>query len=281
MSIIKNRKLFQANTPNYPLGYSNNFLTDGFYHDLEKEVINFTNESEHDKSVGWKPVRHSLKEFANSNHRVLGGGYEGDTIEKFQEIFKQRGLEYLPKLFKSLHSQKFANKIYEDLGLSTSNVKPLKLRDKNDSIGLYDFLNYENVYMNFKLSCYPPGSGIAFHRDNQRKLVGMLLYFGFSDGINREVGGTQFASDHKAEDGWNKLQENHSFHENSNLEIVHDHKPQPNSFAAFFINDSSWHRIDPYEAEGDIYRLNLQINFMRSRKLNFLSKIANKFLRKI
>ena len=135
--------------------------------------------------------------------------------------------------------------------------------------------------MNFKLSCYPPGSGIAFHRDNQRKLIGMLLYFGFSDGIEREIGGTQFATDHKSDDSWSKNQINHSFHDHDNLEIAHDHKPYSNSFAAFYINDNSWHRIDPYEAEENIYRLNLQINFMRSRKLSFFSNLANKFLRKI
>ena len=76
-------------------------------------------------------------------------------IIKFADrMHNMQTIEYLPKLFESFHSQKFANKIYEDLGLSKSNIKPLKLRDKNDSIGLYDFLNYENVYMNFKLSCY-------------------------------------------------------------------------------------------------------------------------------
>lgn len=281
MKIFSKTKLNIANTPKYPLGFSNNFLEKDFYEKLSDQVVEFTKNSVDDGSVEWKKVRHTSKAIARNNHRVLGGGYEGDTIEKFQTIFKKYNLTYLSDLFVSLNSQAFADKINNDLNLTSLGKKPLKLHDKDALIGLNDFLNYENVYMNFKLSCYPPGSGIAFHRDNQRKLIGMLLYFGFSDGIEREIGGTQFATDHKSDDSWSKNQINHSFHDHDNLEIAHDHKPYSNSFAAFYINDNSWHRIDPYEAEENIYRLNLQINFMRSRKLSFFSNLANKFLRKI
>ena len=175
-----------------------------------------------------------------------------------------------------LHTDEFTSYVSNSLGFNQKK-QPLRLVSPDFKQSIFRS-NYLPVYMNFKLSCYPPGSGIAFHRDNQRKLIGMLFYFGFSDDKDRDIGGTQFASDEIAPENWAINQKNHSFHDHKNLKIIHDHKPKPNSFAAFEINNHSWHRIDPYVSDKDIFRINLQINFMRAKNRTLTLRLFQKIL---
>ena len=55
----------------------------------------------------------------------------------------------------------------------------------------------------------------------------MLYYFGFADKKIRKVGGTQFGSDENASDNWMEVKGNHKFHNNDNIQIIHDHYPFP------------------------------------------------------
>ena len=275
--MINYSKLERGKVNNYHLGFTNKLLQEDFFEQVQKEIINFCNSVFASNSLeSWNKVRHADETIGKRKHFVFGGGYEGDTIEKFNKLIKENNLLYFSNLLEALHTKNFTDYIFKNLNLKLS-YKPFRLVSKDFKQGLFG-LKEQPVFMNFKLSCYPPESGIAFHRDNQRKLVGMLLFFGFSDNENREIGGTQFATDEMAPKNWSKNQINHSFHDHTNLHIIHDHKPLPNSFAAFNINDHSWHRIDPYQSNEDIFRINLQINFMRVNKRTFPLKLFEKIL---
>ena len=277
--IFKMKDLIISTPRNYALGYINNFMDNRFYESVSKEVLKFS-ETAFDPSFDnyWMGLEHGDPTLAKNNYKLLGGGYDGDTIEKFKLIIDKFGLRYLSKLLMAFDTQQFADYIYSKLDLKKLNIKPFKVVDSDYSLGLSGS-NYQHIYTSFKLSCYPPSSGIAFHRDNQKKLVGMLLYFGFSDKKIRKKGGTQFASDENTDSGWSEKQENHSFHFNKRLNIVHNHYPYPNSFAAFLINNHSWHKVDPFEGDSKLFRINLQINFMRINKKSLLHKIKNRIIR--
>jgi hypothetical protein len=257
------------NPNNYKLFVCDEFLDSKFYEELRSDIMEVITRN----LDSWDHALSANSDNAPKQYRTFGGGYDGDSVDKFKSLFKEYDRsERLFKLIDELNSKKFANYIFSTLNLNSKNK--LKIVESSYTLNLYDYLFKECIYLNLKLSSYPPQSGIALHRDNKRKKVGMLLYFGFSDNIEREYGGTQFYSDHKAPPNWSNEQVDHSFIESENLELFLDKKPYGNSFAAFEISNHSWHGVNPYSNDNkNLYRINLQINFMRVSKFTFIVKL--------
>lgn len=270
INIFTFNPFIQLKPNGYKLGYVNNFLDPSFYNQLAKEALSFV-----EINLGsWKGTKSADEKSASMEYKTFGGGYQGNSLIHFEKALQDTNATNFLKLIKELSSNKFVEYVYSNLGMSDCP----KLVDSSYKMSLFDyFLNRNYVYLNLKLSAYPPNSGIALHRDNQRKVVGMLMYFGFSDGIPRKKGGTQFYSDHIAPDDWSEKEENHKFSQTNMLQLCLDKEPVGNSFCAFEINNRSWHGVESYNDDNQkLLRINLQINFMRIQKKSFLNKIATK-----
>ena len=89
-----------------------------------------------------------------------------------------------------IYNEKFTNEIFEQLE-KKSFLKKNKLRKPDYKLKFYEFLIYNNFYINLKFSYYREGSGLALHRDQGFKELALLIYMGFSDNIKRDNGGTQ------------------------------------------------------------------------------------------
>ena len=133
---------------------------------------------------------------------------------------------------------------------------------------------FTNCYVNYKLSRYPPGSGISLHRDLSDKMVAFLLYFGFSDGLIRAEGGTQFYKD-KLGRRFEELAVDHYASNISDYELVMDVEPIPNRLAFFGRSKNSWHGVKSLKtkAADKITRDNLQVNYMHCNKTVAVSRL--------
>jgi len=267
MSILTLNKFTNPSPSGYKLGSVNNFLEENFYNHLVKEILDFT-QSNHES---WSK---SKSADGQSPHKLIGGGYEGDSVQILKKALSNTNSIKFLALINELSTNEFIEYVFKNLGIE----EIPKMVDVSYTESLFDFLfRRKYVYLNLKLSAYPPNSGIALHRDNQRKVIGMLLYFGFSDSIERKKGGTQFYSDHEASENWSESQENHKFSESEMLKLCLDKEPVGNSFAAFEINNRSWHGVKSYQDKNEnLHRINLQINFMRVQKHSFMNKLAKR-----
>jgi len=202
----------------------------------------------------------------------LGGGGGGDSLDKMRELFS--GINSLELLLDELNTQKFCDYIFSNL-----NLKRHRLVQPNEKFSLRDFIfRRRPCYLNCKLSAYPPNSGIAFHRDNPRKLVAMLFYLGFSDFKIRNQAGTQFYSDHTSGHSFSKSSQDHIV-SSEYLTLSHDQHPIPNNFVAFETNSFSWHRVKKVELGNDIYRYNFQINFQIPTKFTLPLRVVYRLIR--
>ena len=189
--------------------------------------------------------------------------------KKYQSIKHLLNLTYnqsfINEIFKLLEDKKF--------------LKKNKLRYPNEKLSILDYIFYNNIYINYKFSFFENNSGLGLHRDHGSKEVALLLYFGFSDNINRSSGGTQVYL--KVDD---KVYEDHKIEEKnlSNFLLVHDQKPLQNALFGFKKTDNSWHGVKRINLPSNVLRLNLQINFMRLDDLKhnsiFFEKIKYKIL---
>jgi hypothetical protein len=252
----------------YKLAWTNKFFGNDFVLPLRQECVKLLRHESH-------RIKYQASAASSSpaSYKVIGGGYEADTFNYFLEVAKSNGLHCVENLLNCVNTQAFADLITRSLGISS-----LRLVPKNYKLSLIDYLLGNRVYLNVKVSAYPAGSGIALHRDNKKKRIGMLLYLGYTDGIEGRNGGTQFYSDESAPSGWSITQANHVFSKHENLRIIHNHRPSSNSFVAFEVNDYSWHGVDaiPDKNLASSERLTLQLNFMRVVHGSFAIKLIRR-----
>ena len=98
-----------------------------------------------------------------------------------------------------------------------------------------------------------------------------LLYFGYTDSVERDTGGTQICKINNQ-----NLNDHETINEND-FDVIYDIKPKNNNFAGFEVSDNSWHCVLPIEQLPDkVERVNLQINLMRCNHYSFLLKCYRK-----
>ncbi len=242
-------KLQRLNTKGYSSGFMTNFIKeesfDSILKDFHSLLPNILKNGD-------------LTESVDPNQSVpvlsLGGGGEGNSLEKMRELFL--GINSLENLLEELNTQEFCDYIFSNLDL-----KRHKLIQPKEKFTLRDLIfRRRPCILNCKLSAYSANSGIAYHRDNPRKLVAMLFYLGFSDYKIRSQSGTQFYSDNSSGQFFSRNSEDHII-SSDYLTLVHDQLPNPNSFVSFETNNYSWHRVKKVVLDSGIYRFNFQINF--------------------
>ena len=261
-----NRKVIQAdafveNAP-FLLAKLDNFLAEDIF-------VSAKDYFQHKMSSGasWNKEEDTVQKVGKSsrNYFTYGGGREGDSSEKIKGFFE--GSMAWAEIFRIFDSQQLAYEIRNASPTGSMPLRPIKIRSASYKAGFLSSLLFTNCYVNYKLSRYPPGSGISLHRDHSEKMMAFLLYFGFSDGVIREEGGTQFYNDtlgHHVED----LAVDHYASNVLDYELVIDVEPTPNRLAFFGRSSNSWHGVKSLTSKSDenITRNNLQINYMHCKK---------------
>ena len=207
--MINYSKLERGKVNNYHLGYTNKFLQEDSFELVQKEILNFCNSVFTSNSLeSWNEVRHADENIGKKKHFVFGGGYEGDTIEKFHKLIKENKLFYFSSLLEAFHTENFTDYIFKNLNLGLS-YKPFRLVSKDFKQGLFG-LREQPVFMNFKLSVcknYDPTKTKAYNNNkvaygwevqdlswNRNKLVKLTTQCGIS--------GNEFITGHKTKDNW-------------------------------------------------------------------------------
>jgi len=264
------------------------FLIDDFldvkiYQDLEKQVrAMFDNFNDLEQGHLESPDRYD-KSKKRGNNLVFGGG--GENNETTQHIIEasKRFNGPINEIIKEIFSEKIQNKIYRllrpvnlfDLG----SIRPIKLHDETKKIGFVDFILYKNCYVSAKLSAYTANSGLFQHIDHPNKVNALLLYLGFSDGINRQGLGTQI---YKIENGQKKWSKSAGYtldyYEERKLIRVNDINPVPNRLFGFQKNRYSWHAVYPIDLPEKVRRDTIQINLYKHKNY---SKILNSLIKSL
>ena len=154
--------------------------------------------------------------------------------------------------------------------------RPIKIFKPNQKISPFDFLFYTCCRLSIKISRCRPGSGIAIHKDNPVKIVSMLYYMGWSDGENRDGGGTQIYK-------WNgnsKEAMDHGHFTNPKFELISDVSPVPNRIMGFIRSNKSWHGVLPVTPDligkaitRDVLQINLVHHYNYGKTLAFFAKL--------
>ena len=259
------------------------FLDVEIYQDLEKQVrAMFDNFNNLEQGHLELPDRYD-KSKKRGNNLVFGGG--GENNETTQHIIEasKRFNGPINEIIKEIFSEKIQNKIYRllrpvnlfDLG----SIRPLKLHDETKKIGFVDFILYKNCYVSAKLSAYTANSGLFQHIDHPNKVNALLLYLGFSDGINRQGLGTQI---YKIENGQKKWSKSAGYtldyYEERKLIRVNDINPVPNRLFGFQKNPYSWHAVYPIDLPEKVRRDTIQINLYKHKNY---SKILNSLIKSL
>ena len=264
--VIKNNQYF-------PLFEIKNFLPHDFYNTLRKDIIEiYTNElKKYTKSEEnlFNATKKGALNFIPSFY--IGGGREKDSQKIFNLLSQKHSS--IKILIEYLNNENFCNKIYSLLE-KKSLIKINKLRDPEYKLSILEYLLFNNYYVNFKLSFFTKKSGLGLHRDHGSKEVALLLYFGFSDNLSRNSGGTQC---YKPINDTEKFID-HEVDENQikDFQLIYDKKPEPNSLFGFKKTLNSWHGVNKMELPDNVYRINLQINFMRLDSLKSNNFIFNR-----
>lgn len=145
-------------------------------------------------------------------------------------------------------------------------LRKLKIFTPEQQISIIDILARRLcVRVSLKITRSASGSGIAIHRDSLDKVCALLLYFGYSDGIAREGGGTQIYK----KIGRLKIND-HDWFTHDDFDLILDVSPKENRLFGFVRTANSWHGVKPIELHyvpvNKVYREALQINLVRHRR---------------
>lgn len=268
-----------VNKEHFPFFEIKDILPVEFYNTLRKDIIEiYTNELKKYKNFEENLFNATSKGALNFIPSFyIGGGREKDS----QKIFYKLSQKYtsFKTLIEYFNNEKFCNKIYSILEKKNL-LKINKLRDPEYKLSFLEYLLFNNYYINFKLSFFTKNSGLGLHRDHGSKEVALLLYFGFSDNIDRNLGGTQC---YKSSNKTKKFVDHEiDVTQIKNFQLIYDKKPEPNSIFGFKKTLNSWHGVNKMKLPDNVYRINLQINFMRLDTLKndnfFINKIKYKIL---
>jgi len=255
----------------YPFFEIKDFLKVNLYKNLRNDFIDIYRNNQN--SNLFKKTEKGISDFKTSY--FIGGGKEKDSYETFLSFSEK--YKSIKDLLNLTYNQQFVDKIFALLG-DKNFFKKNKLRYPNEKLSMLDYIFFNNVYINYKFSFFENNSGLGLHRDHGSKEVALLLYFGFSDNIDRSHGGTQVY--HKNDD---KVYKDHKIEEKdlTNFLLIHDQKPIQNTLFGFKKTDNSWHGVKRINLPFKVLRLNLQINFMRLDSLKHNSIFYEKLKFKV
>lgn len=154
-------------------------------------------------------------------------------------------------------------------------IRPIKIFKASEKISALDYLTKTCCRLSLKISRCRPGSGIAIHKDNPIKIISMLFYMGWSDGLNREGGGTQLYK-------WTGDKEpmDHGYFSNENFQMLSDVSPIPNRIMGFIRSNKSWHGVLPVvtdligkELTRDVFQINLVRHDNYGKFLRFFANL--------
>ena len=216
--------------------------------------------------------------------KILGGGHDRQSRDLILKIFKNN--EIFLSILNYFQSENFSNYIWKKFKNSKDVKKYLGLRsprliEPDQKISLFEYLFYKNYYINFKISRYTGNAGIGIHKDNNHKIMAFFVYFGYSDNLSRESGGTQLYFQNNNDSDFR----DHAYIEHQDMTLLDDVFPVDNRMMVFFRSEKSWHGVTPPNKKLPlgVTRDALQINFMKCTQykgfMYYLSRL-NIFLRK-
>ena len=250
----------------FPLYIEDNFLDKEFYQKLKHDLSNILRtktiyDEEKNVEVG--------RENENS-YKTLGGGRNQSSNSKIKKIFQES--KTWTNLLSYFDSVEFVETITDAIKKKISFKRKIIYRPPYYEQSILQKIFQINIYVTFKFSRYPSGSGMAPHRDFSDKFISGLFYLGFSDKGKREIGGTQFFKEVN-----NTPKIDHYTDDADQFLIWKDVFPIDNRFIFFLKTSKSWHKVKPFQLEKGVTRDNLQINLMHSHLGKFSSIINRTF----
>jgi FkbM family methyltransferase len=249
----------------FPLGVVDNFLPQ----DVFQRARAFWLKSDNLSNVEWDGTTDTIGT-GKAEYKSYGGGRDVATQSKIHDLLK--GSPDWLKIFEVFECQALADEIYQAMKNRNLKCRPFQIRTPNYKQGILDALFRRRVYVNYKLSSYPVGSGISLHRDLADKDVAFLYYFGFTDGKERDIGGTQFYRRTK-NTHLSNLEVDHFVSNIDDFALIRDIEPKSNRLAFFVRSDKSWHGVNAFYCPSleEVTRINLQINYMKCKPTNSLA----------
>jgi len=256
------------------------FLDKEVYQKLENQVrMMFDNFNNIEQGHLESPDRYDKSKKKGYNLCFGGGGINNETTQDIIEASKKFDGP-IKEFIQNMFNRKIQNKIYRILRpinfFDLESLKPIKLHNESKKISFLDFILFKNCYVRAKLSAYSSNSGLFQHIDHPDKVNALLLYLGFSDGINRKGLGTQIYKVEKGQKKWSKKAGyTLDYYESKKLVRVNDIDPLPNRLFGFNKNNYSWHAVYPIDLPDGVRRDTVQINLYRHKNY---SKILNLFI---
>ena len=287
---INNIKIF--NKP-YRMFILDDFINEKFFIKLREQVIKRVIKCLEKKN---KKLRYETVERYDTSKKkgeiiVSGGGGQRDEYDSIENMYNLFNEDYHFKEFFSEFTNTAINKKFYRLLVPFSfqnfiSFRPLKIHKEKSNISIWDFIIYRNCHVKYKLSIYKSNTGLHQHRDHNNKIISLLLYFGFTDFINRGGLGTQVYSITKGNEEWNSTAPSSlDYYENKKLKRELDISPNPNRIFGFVKNNKSWHAVNPIDLPMNVSRICLQINLYKKKdysdNLKNLIGIINKCLKKV
>ena len=263
-----------------------NFLENNIFKELKSQIdmmfIDFEN-NEYGKTdvvERYDPgkERGIVKFFSGGNIKTNAKNHLIKASERYEGPLK--------KVLNTLSDPKVQIKLYRALVNKSFSepitLKPLRVIPQEKKISLLEFIFFRNVYISFKLSAYSSNIGLYQHIDHPDKVTALLLYLGFSDGLDRSGLGTQIYKVKEEFKCWSKnAGYTLDYFEKDKLVMEKDIYPKPNRLFGFKKSRESWHAVDPIDLPQNVTRNTLQINIYRSRNYSWLLSSIIEVLRKI
>ena len=258
------------------------FINEKFFIKLREEVITRVNKCLEEKN---EKFRHEMLERYDTSKKIGeiivsgGGGHrdKNDSIENMYTVFEDKDYhfkEFFSKLINPSINKKFYRLLVPFSFQNLISFRPLKIHKEKSNLSIWDFIFYRNCHPKYKLSIYKSNTGLYQHRDHGSKIISLLLYFGFTDYINRDGLGTQVYSVTKGNEEWNSIAPSSlDYYENKKLKRELDISPNPNRIFGFVKNNRSWHAVNPIDLPMNVGRICLQINFYRHQ--NYSDNLKN------
>jgi hypothetical protein len=238
------------------------FLDDDTYTQMRKDFYSIA-----DRITSWSKeygVAFVSNEVLDKPILIYGGTHATDSYSDMYSKFGNK------KVFKTFLEQLLKKDFVQQI-ISPISIKRIKLWRPTEKINLFNKIFYNNLTLSIKISRSFPGSGIALHPDNYPKVISMLLYFGWSDGKERKMQGTQI---YKKDINF-PTPMHHCYFQHEKFTLHQDVFPLENRLMGFVAGEQSWHGVDPNSCKetADVTRDVLQINLVKHTLYGGLAKL--------
>lgn len=244
---------------------TDNFLDEFIYGRIRKDFYCVIN-----KIGAWKReygVAYVSDEVLETPILIYGGTSEVDSYSDVYSLFEHH------EAFRAFLDRLLDKTFVQDM-ISPIHLKRVKIHKPTDAVGFFDKIFYNNLTVSIKISRAAPGSGIAIHPDNYPKVISMLLYFGWSDSVERRSLGTQIYKKDKTY----PTPIHHCYFSHEMFTLHQDVFPIENRLMGFIAGEQSWHGVDPTSCKEpkDVTRDVLQINLIKhTRYTQLVNSVAN------